>query len=85
MFLREQAKKLRGEKPVLPEGKPKPPKRNISKEKRERMINYGYKVTGKRPINFNIKKKQTGHVDPEDFKNKSCRERSEFGKLVAFK
>ena len=68
----------------MPERKPKPPKRNFSKEKRERMVSYGHKVTGNKPYDFKIKKPEIKKFDYDDMENRNLKEKSDFGKLMTF-
>ena len=84
VFLTEQEKREKGHKTYIPEKKAKPPKRNISKEKRDRMVNYGYKVTGNKPIDYKCKKPDVRKVDFDDMMNRAMKDRSDFGKIVAF-
>lgn len=51
----EQEKLAKGQKPFIPEAKPKPPKRNIPKERRQRMKSYGDKVMKREPLNVAFK------------------------------
>jgi len=68
VFVQEQEKRQKGEKTIVPEGKPKPPKRNIAKEKRDRMVQYGRKVTGIYPLNFGLQRPDLHKVDTEDIR-----------------
>ena len=57
----------------------------MAKEKRERMVNYGRKVTGFVPSL--LKKKEpvvVVDVDHDDLKNRTNKERSDFGKIAAY-
>ena len=58
--------KAKGQKTFVPEGKPKPKKRNIEKEKRDRMVSYGRKVTGFTPVDFGLKKPHPVKIDHDD-------------------
>ena len=49
------------------------------------MNSYGDKVTQRQPIDFGLVKTQIGEIDYDDIKNRQCNERSDFGKLVAYK
>ena len=85
VFLKEQYKKANGQRTVVPESKPQPPKRNIAKEKRDRMVNYGRKVTGFIPPL--LKKKEPAvvvNIDYDDIKNQTNKERSDVGKIAAY-
>ena len=57
----------------------------MAKEKRERMVNYGRKVTGFVPSL--LKKKEpvvVVDIDHDDLKNRTNKERSDFGKIAAY-
>jgi hypothetical protein len=84
VFLAEQDRKAKGHRIYVPESKPKREKRNIAKEKRERMVSYGRKVAGYTPINFNLSKPDNSRPDYNDIENRACKEISEYGKLAAY-
>jgi len=84
VFIAEQDRKAKGHKIYVPESKPKEVKRNIPKEKRERMVSYGRKVTGFAPLNFNLKRPDVSKIDYDDIENRKCNEISEYGKLAAY-
>ena len=84
VFLTEQEKRKKGEKTYVPESKPKPPKRDRAKEKRERMTSYGRKVTGNAPLDFGLVKKDFRKIDYDDIRNRTCNDVSAFGKMVHY-
>ena len=67
--MQEQERKAKGERTYVPETKAKPAKRNIAKEKRDRMVEYGRKVTGIDPLKFIIEKPEPRKIDHKDMKN----------------
>ena len=48
------------------------------------MVSYGCKVTGFRPLNFDLKKPNNSKIDYYDIDNRGCKETSEYGKLAAY-
>lgn len=85
VFINEQEKKAQGHRNYIPEDKPKPVKKNLAKEKRERMVSYGRKVTGFTPLDFGLQKLDVRKIDHDDFKYRDPSDISDFGKLIAFK
>ena len=80
--------KARGAKTYIPDAKPKVPKRDAAREKRQRMLSYGRRVTGSYPLDFGLKKKDISEnkVDYDDIKNIPMNnEISAVGKLAAYK
>ena len=69
----------------IPEAKAKPAKKNIAKEKRDRMIKYGNKVTGHQAVNLAVKRPNNTKIDYNDTKHKRRTETSDYAKLIAFK
>ena len=49
------------------------------------MNSYGRKVTGHQPLTFGLEKLDIRQVDHKDIKNRNDQEKSEFGKLTAYK
>ena len=84
VFLEEQQKKSRGEKPYVPEAKPKLQKRNAAKERRDIMIEYGRKVAGSEPLLFNINKPNNVKIDKDDIANRVDKNISPFGRQAAY-
>lgn len=85
MFIDEQERKRQGQNTYVPESKPKAPPRNLSKEKRDRMVSYGRKVTGFSPLTFNLKRPVVKKIDYNDIKNRTSNDVSEVGRMVAYK
>lgn len=74
-----------GGKTFIPEAKEKPVKRNIAKEKRDRMNKYGNKVTGHQAVDLAVKKPNNIKIDYNDTRHKRRTETSDYAKLIAFK
>ena len=76
--MQEQERKRQGIKEYVPAKKEKPKVRNIAKEKRDRMDEYGRKVTGNVPLKFTIDRPEVKEIDYKDVKNWEGMKKSDF-------